>query len=204
MTPRGNNAERSAATRAALVSAARRLFEERSYAGAATGDIVAAAAVTRGALYHHFADKEALLRAVVIDIQEELIKLVIDAALAKEPDAWAVWTAGWLAFLDHADQPGVRVLMVDAPAVMGLEAWREIDDLYCLGAVIAGLRDLIEHGVIPDQPVEQLARVLLTGGNALATHIAGSADPAAERDRLIPVWLQQLEWIRQPLSTAPR
>ena len=88
--------------------------------------------------------------------------------------------------------------MVDAPAAMGLDAWREIDDLYCLNAVIAGLRDLIEHGVIADQPVESLARVLLTGGNALATHIAGSADPAAERDLLIPVWLRQLEWIRQP------
>ena len=198
MVRRGKNAERSASTRAALVAAARRLFEERGYAGTSTADIVSAATVTRGALYHHFADKEDLLRAVVIDIQEELIEQVIEAALAKEPDAWAVFTAGWLAFLGVADQPGVRVLMVDAPAVMGLEAWREIDDVYCLGAVIAGLRDLIEHEVIPDQPVENLARVLLTGGNALATHIAGSADPAAERDRLIPVWLHQLEWIRQP------
>jgi hypothetical protein len=88
--------------------------------------------------------------------------------------------------------------MVDAPAVMGLDAWREIDDVYCLNAVIAGLRDLIDHGVIVDQPLEPLARVLLTGGNALATHIAGSADPAAERDALIPIWLRQLESIRQP------
>lgn len=197
-----SNAARSAATRAALVSAARRLFEDRGYAGTATADIVGSAGVTRGALYHHFVDKEDLLRAVVIDIQEELIERVIAAALAKEPNAWEVFTAGWVAFLGVADQPGVRVLMVDAPAVMGLEAWREIDDVYCLNAVIAGLRDLIEHGVMSEQPVEPLARVLLTGGNALATHIAGSADPAAEQDRLIPVWLRQLEWIRdtQPLE----
>lgn len=184
------------------MSAARRLFEERGYAGTATADIVRDAGVTRGALYHHFVDKQDLLRAVVIDVQEELIERVIAAALAKEPNGWEVFTAGWVAFLGVADQPGVRVLMVDAPAVMGLEAWREIDDVYCLNAVIAGLRDLIEHGVMSEQPVEPLARVLLTGGNALATHIAGSADPAAERDRLIPVWLRQLEWIRdtQPLE----
>jgi hypothetical protein len=140
----------------------------------------------------------------VIEIQEELIERVIEAALAHEPDAWAVFTAGWVAFLGVADQPGVRVLMVDAPAVMGLEAWREIDDLYCLNAVIAGLRDLIEHGVVPDQPVEPLARVLLTGGNALATHIAGSAHPALERDRLIPIWLRQLDWIREPQRLEAR
>lgn len=184
------------------MKAARQQFEERGYAGTATADIVRAAGVTRGALYHHFVDKEDLLRAVVIELQEELIERVIAEALAQEPDAWAIFTTGWLAFLGVADQPGVRVLMVDAPAVMGLEAWREIDDVYCLNAVIAGLRDLIEHDVIPDQPVEPLARVLLTGGNALVTHIAGSADPAAERDRLIPVWIRQLEWIRdtQPLE----
>jgi AcrR family transcriptional regulator len=197
--PRRSNADRSKATREALVSAARRLFEQRGYAGTSTADIVREAAVTRGALYHHFVDKEDLLRAVVIEIQEEILDRVIEQALAKEPDAWAVWTAGWTAFLGIADQPGVRVLMVDAPAVLGLEAWREIDDVYCLNAVIAGLRDLIHHEVIPDQPIESLARVLLTGGNALATHIAGSADPAAERDRLVPVWLDQLEWIRRPL-----
>ena len=200
---RGSNAERSAATRAALVSAARRLFEEKGYAGTSTADIVRAAEVTRGALYHHFVDKEDLLRAVVIQLQEEILDRVMAAALA-EPEPWDLWTSGWLAFLGIADQPGVRVLMVDAPAVMGLDAWREIDDVYCLSPVIAGLRDLIDHGVIPDQPVEALARVLLTAGNALATHIAGSPDPAAERDRLIPVWLRQLEWIRQPLPEEAR
>jgi AcrR family transcriptional regulator len=197
--PRGPHAERTAATRRKLVDAARVLFEERGYAGTSTADIVRRAEVTRGALYHHFADKQDLLRAVVIEIQEELLDRVMAAALA-EPEPWDLWIAGWLAFLDIADRPMVRVLMVDAPAVMGLDAWREIDDQYCLTAVIAGLRDLIDHGLIVDQPVEPLARVLLTAGNALATHIAGSSDPAAERATLIPVWLRQIEWIREPLE----
>ena len=199
---RGSNAQRTAATRAALVSAARRLFEEQGYATTATADIVSAAHVTRGALYHHFADKLDLLRAVVIEIQEELIERVLEAALA-EPEAWDLFVAGWTAFLNVADHPALRLLMVDAPAAMGLDAWREIDDVYCLNAVIAGLRDLIDHGVIPEQPLEALARVLLTAGNALATHIATSADPAAERAALIPVFLRQLEFIRPARVEAP-
>ena len=199
---RGSNAERTAATRAALVGAARRRFEAQGYAATATADIVNEAHVTRGALYHHFTDKLDLLRAVVIEIQEELIETVLAAALA-EPEAWDLFVAGWTAFLNVADYPALRLLMVDAPAAMGLEAWREIDDQYCLNAVIAGLRDLIDHGVIPEQPLEALARVLLTSGNALATHIATSADPAAERAALIPVFLHQLEFIRPARVEAP-
>src|ERR1700694_4831686 len=150
---RGNNAQRTAATRAALVSAARRLFEEGGYPAPSTADIVSGALVTRGALYHHFADKLDLLRAVVIEIQEGLIERVLEAALA-EPEAWDLFVAGWTAFLNVADHPALRLLMVDAPAAMGLDAWREIDDVYCLNAVIAGLRDLIDHGVIPEHPLE--------------------------------------------------
>lgn len=202
---RGTNAQRTAATRAALVRAARRLFEEQGYAATSTADIVRGADVTRGALYHHFADKLDLLRAVVIEIQEELIERVLEAALA-EPEAWDLFVAGWTAFLKVADHPALRLLMVDAPAAMGLDAWREIDDVYCLNAVIAGLRDLIDHGVITEIPEPQLAalaRVLLTAGNALATHIATSADPAAERAALIPVFLRQLEFIRPARVEAP-
>ena len=203
MSPaKGRNAERTAATRAALVGAARRLFEERGYAATSTADIVSAARITRGALYHHFADKLDLLRAVVIEIQEGLIERVLEAALA-EPEAWDLFVAGWTAFLNVADHPALRLLMVDAPAAMGLDAWREIDDMYCLNAVIAGLRDLIDHGVIPEQPLDALARVLLTAGNALATHIATSADPAAERAALIPVFIRQLEFIRPARVEAP-
>ncbi len=199
---RGSNAQRTAATRAALVGAARRLFEEQGYAPTSTADIVRVAQVTRGALYHHFADKLDLLRAVVIEIQEGLIEVVLAAALA-EPEAWDLFVAGWTAFLNVADHPALRLLMVDAPAAMGLDAWREIDDRYCLNAVIAGLRDLIDHGVIPEQPLEALARVLLTAGNALATHIVTSADPAAERAALIPVFVRQLEFIRPARVAAP-
>jgi AcrR family transcriptional regulator len=203
MSPaRGGNAERTAATRAALVGAARRLFEAHGYAATATADIVAAAEVTRGALYHHFTDKLDLLRAVVIEIQEELIETVLAAALA-EPEAWDLFVAGWTAFLNVDDHAALRLLMVDAPAAMGIDAWREIDDRYCLNAVIAGLRDLIDHGVIPEQPLDALARVLLTSGNALATHIATSNDPAGERAALVPVFLHQLEFIRPARVEAP-
>ncbi len=111
---RRTNDERAKATRAALITAARRLFEQRGYSATATEDVVRAASVTRGALYHHFGDKRDLLRAVVIEIQEELLDRVI-AAAAAATSPWAMFVAGWLAVLDIADRPEARVLMVDAP-----------------------------------------------------------------------------------------
>jgi AcrR family transcriptional regulator len=178
-----------------LVSAARRLFEERTYDATSTADIVQAAGVTRGALYHHFEDKRDLLRAVFIEIQEEVAERVLTSALA-ESDPWEFFVAGWMAFLNATDAPTVRLLMIDAPAALGVAEWTAIDDVYCLQPAIAGLEHLVRNGVVADQPLEPLGRVLLTASNALAGLIAASEDPEATRSTVVPIWRRMLEAVK--------
>ena len=180
------------------MDAARRLFERDGYGATTTEAVVAAAGVTRGALYHHFEDKRDLLRAVVIQIQEEIAERVVEAALA-QTEPWELFVAGWMAFLDgETETPSVRLLMVDAPAALGIEEWTAIDDVYCLRPAIAALDHLIEQAVIDPQPVEPLARILLTASNALATLIASSDDPAATRVAVIATWRRMLEGACRP------
>ena len=129
------------ATRAALVAAARNLFAERGYAGVGTEEIVKRAGVTRGALYHHFADKEDLMRAVLHDLSRELAEASATAAL-KETDQWRQILAAVEAFLDACTDPAVqRIVMTDAPSVLGWDEWREIDTQYGLGLVKASLEN---------------------------------------------------------------
>src|SRR3954465_3492322 len=120
---RSKHAERSDATRAALIAAARRLFAQRGYAGVGTEEIVRAAGVTRGALYHQFADKRELFAAVFEETEAELIA----EAARRAPDAKGPVEAlrsGFLGWLDACSEPGTqRIVLVDAPAVLGWEEW---------------------------------------------------------------------------------
>jgi AcrR family transcriptional regulator len=115
------------ATRRALTEAARRLFVERGYADTATPDIVAAADVTRGALYHHFEDKRALFRAV-IEQEAEAVAKAIDAAAAPAETPREALLSGASAYFAAMDMPGrVRLLLREAPAVLGAEGVAAID-----------------------------------------------------------------------------
>src|SRR5437667_9561848 len=125
--------ERSEATRSALFKAARGLFAERGYADVATEEIVQAAGVTRGALYHHFDGKRELLAAVYEEIERELTERIASEALGGSDPVEAL-RAGANAFLDHCLEPEVQqVVLLDAPAVLGWERWRDIRARYCLG-----------------------------------------------------------------------
>src|SRR5687767_6457834 len=118
--------ERSEKTRAALTSAARRLFADRGYAGVGTEEIVRAAGVTRGALYHHFSGKPDLLEAVYEQIEREITQKIATGALAGA-DPLEALHAGSEMFLDVCLEPEVqRIVLLDAPAVLGWERWREI------------------------------------------------------------------------------
>ncbi|MGH2950711.1 MAG: TetR/AcrR family transcriptional regulator, partial [Solirubrobacterales bacterium] len=130
---RRTQAERSQATRAALIGAARELFADRGYAGVGTEEIVKGAGVTRGALYHHFGGKRDLLRAVYEQMESEFMERI---AAAASPGAGALETmrAGAEMFLDHCLEPDVqRIVLLDAPAVLGWDEWREIGADYGLG-----------------------------------------------------------------------
>jgi AcrR family transcriptional regulator len=178
---RGRQAERSEATRKALVDVGRKLFAKRGYADVGTEEIVRRAGVTRGALYHHFSGKEDLFRAVAEQVEEEMTRKSAEAALAHQ-DPWEQQRAGWEAFLDACLDPAVqRIILLDAPSVLGPKAWREIASKYGLALVQFGLRSLMEAGVIEEQPVDPLAHLVIGALSEAAVVIAQAEDTEAAR-----------------------
>jgi AcrR family transcriptional regulator len=196
MTPPTSKAEQGEATRAGLVEAARELFTERGYGGVGTEEIVRRARVTRGALYHHFADKRDLFRAVHEQIEQEVVD-AIAAQMAGAGDPLELLRVGTRAFLDVCTDPAItRVTLIDAPSVLGWEEWREIDMRYGLGLVSAGLQGAIDAGAIPPQPVRPLAHLLLGAMGEAGMAIANAEDPTAARAEIEPALLSLLEGLR--------
>jgi AcrR family transcriptional regulator len=178
---RRTQAERSSATRRALLDAGRELFAERGFAGAGQEDIVERAGVTRGALAHHFATKKGLFRAVVESVEIELTGNIATVAMRGD-DPMAHLRLGCLAFLDAALDPAVRrIVLLDAPAVLGWQEWREIDATYGLGLVSEVLEHCMEAGILPPRPVQPLAHILLAALNEAAMLVANANDPVATR-----------------------
>jgi AcrR family transcriptional regulator len=179
--PKGRKAEQSQGTRAALLVVARRLLAERGYAAVSTEEIVRHAGVTRGALYHHFRDKRDLFRAVFEQVEQEVAEKVAVAALS-ETDPWLAQMAAVEAFLDTCLEPAVQqIVLVDAPSVLGLATWRELEALYGLGLVRAGLQLLIDAGTIDPQPVEPLAHLVFGALTEAGLLIARAEDVEAAR-----------------------
>src|SRR5215470_5176370 len=128
-------AEQSRETQDRLLRAARQLFTERGYAGTAMEDLVAKAGMTRGALYHQYADKRDLFRAVFEAVESELGQQLA-VAVGSETDPWQMLRAGARAFLAAATEPSIRqIVLIDGPAVLGWEEWRRIDSQHSLGMV---------------------------------------------------------------------
>jgi AcrR family transcriptional regulator len=167
---------RSEATRRLLVTAARRLFGARGYAGVGTEEIVRAAGVTRGALYHQFRDKADLFAAVVEQVEAEIMEQVVAGAGAAA-DPVAELRTGMRLFLDAcADQEVERIILLDAPAVLGWEAWRDLAGRYGLGLVQIALQAAIDAGAIIPQPVVPLAHVLIGALDECALYVARAQD----------------------------
>ena len=178
---RGRQAERSQATRSALVEVARRVFTERGFAETSTEEIVREAGVTRGALYHHFKDKQDLFRAVLEDIEVRLTERCTHA-VSREKNLKDGLLAGCNEFLDACLEPDVqRIALIDGPAVLGWDAWREMDECYGLGLMTMGIEAAIAEGVIEKQPARPLAQMLLGALTEAAMLIARSSDVKTTR-----------------------
>lgn len=177
---RRSQAQRRAATRRALLGAARELFAADGYSGVSTEALVRRAGVTRGALYHHFVDKRDLFRALVEELEEELEEMVLGAAREaheRSGDAGEAFAAGFDAFLDACARPEFgRVLFVDGPSALGWEEWHEIDARYALAQTEAGLGALISAGRMEDRPVGPLARLLHGASIEAALYVAAAED----------------------------
>jgi len=181
---RRTQAQRSEATRAALLGAARRLFAERGYEDVATEEIVRAAGVTRGALYHHFGGKAELLEAVYERLEGESTERVARVVLGSELHSpLAAMKAGIEAFLDECRKPEMQQIgLHDAPAVLGWERWREIAAVNGLGLIEASLAAAIEAGEIRDLPLRPLAHLLLGALDEAALVVARSDDRKARAE----------------------
>lgn len=175
---RRTQAERTAATRAQLIGAARKLFADKGFSEVSTQAIVAAAGVTRGALYHQFADKTELFAAVYEDVERELVADIGRQISAAGPgDPLEAMRVGARLFLDGCSAPDVQqIVLIDAPAVLGWERWRAVGVKYGLGVIEAMLAAAIEQGAIPQQPLRSTAHVLLGALDEAALFVARAAD----------------------------
>ena len=177
--------ERSAATREALVAAGRALFAEHGFAEVGTETIVRAAGVTRGALYHHFADKTELF-AAVYEAVEQSVTTRLDEAVgaAGTGDALELMKFGARAWLTVAAEPEVRrIALIDAPVVLGWARWREVSLRYGLGLVQSLLEHGISTGALPAQPPAPLAHVLIGALDEAALYVAQSDSPGTATAR---------------------
>jgi len=175
---RRTQAERAAETRDALIAAARPLFAAQGFSEAALETIVRAAGVTRGALYHHFADKTELFAAVFEQVEAELAARMGEAiAASNQTDPVEVMRLGAGFWLDACSDPEVqRIVLVDAPAVLGWTRWTEIGNRYNVGLVRALLTDAVETGRIPSQPIEATALTILGAMREATLYVALAED----------------------------
>jgi AcrR family transcriptional regulator len=178
---RRTQADRSAATTAALVKAARELFAEQGFAATSRDQIAERAGVTRGALYHHFESKTAVAAAVVVALEEELVERIVTAA-AEAEDVRTQLHLACRAYMDAAADPTIARILADAPAILGVAACRQLDAESCLPLLEDGFARAANEGVdVPGDPA--VAAALLLGFlNEAAGLIAAAPFNRARRE----------------------
>ncbi len=196
MAVKSRQAQHSASTRAALLRIARRLFAEHGYTGTATEEVVRRAHLTRGALYHHFRDKKDLFMAVLDEEQKKLAAKAMEVA-ATQPDPWSAMVASANAFLDAClDHAVQQIVLIDGPAVLGLEQWREKDQSYYLANTKAAIESAIAMGLVERQSVDALAHIIFGALNEAAMLIANADDKVAARREVRGVVERLFEGLR--------
>jgi AcrR family transcriptional regulator len=185
---RSRRVDYTESTRQALVDSALDLFTKRGYAATSLDTIVKRARVTKGALYHHFSGKQALFEAV-FDAVETATIARLATVVDGDGSAWERAMAGIQAYVRVCLEPSYqRIVVHEAPVVMGWERWREAEEHFSYGLVRATVEALVEAGEIEALPVEVTARVLFGSLQAGAETIAGSPEPkktAAEVTKVI-------------------
>src|SRR5215212_10154767 len=192
----GRREAEARATREALIGAALELFTERGYSAIGTEEIVSRAKVTRGALYHHFEDKRDLFRAVFERVEGDLMER-IGATMGGADDAWELMLAGMRSFLNACEEPAVKqISLTDAPAVLGWEEWREIDNRHGLGVTRAALERAVAAGVLRPIAVEAMAHLFVAALSEAAFVIAYADRPRKARAEVEEALVQLVEGLR--------
>jgi AcrR family transcriptional regulator len=164
-----------------LIAVARRRFAEAGYHAAGTPELVRLAGVTRGALYHHFRDKQQLFEAVFRQVADELSGAAGAAVAPLVDDPWRQLLEGLRAYLRlvAASREAQRILLLDGPAVFGWARWREIQSDYTFGQLVRTLQRLVDRGLIAARPPAPLAHLMLAALNDAAMSIAHAGDAQA-------------------------
>ena len=194
---RRTQADRSATTREALIAAARRLFAAQGFAEVATDAIATEAGVTRGALYHQFADKVALFDAVVDAVEADIVaRLAAQAAAAGVSDPVEGMRQSVRSWLEICVEPEIhRIALIDGPSVLGWARWREVCQRHVFGLVEVVLTQAMEEGRIRPQPVRPLAHVFMGASDEAALYVAEAADQARARAEMIEVLDQLIDGV---------
>jgi AcrR family transcriptional regulator len=175
----GKRAAQGRATRGQLIEVATRLFAEHGYEGTSIEAVLSAAGVSRGALYHHFAGKEALFEAVVSAVSEQVTAKLTETVQGCADPLDAMRTAA-LAWIDLAADPVIqRVVLVDAPSVLGWDRWRAMDDGRTLGAMRVMLQAISDSGRLPAELVGPFSHMILAALDEIVLVIARAPDSAA-------------------------
>jgi AcrR family transcriptional regulator len=183
MTPR-RTTDQAAETRALLVRAGRELFGSIGFSAAKASDIAQRAGVTRGALLHHFGDKEGLFAAVLEEVEAESATHVLEAAITgSDPLQWL--RRGFEAFLLECVKPDItQIMLIDGPSVLGWETWHEIDARYGYQPLLDVVAAAVAAGLVESDDPSSLAYLLLGALTEAGTVIAHAKDPEAARVRM--------------------
>jgi AcrR family transcriptional regulator len=194
---RSRRADYSESTKQALVDSATDLFTKNGYAATSLDAIVKRARVTKGALYHHFSGKQALFEAAFNQVETRAM-----AQLGKAIDGagspWERALDGVQEYIRVCLDPAYQRLVIrEAPVVMGIERWREAEEHFSFGIVRSVLERLIEAGEIGDVPVEVTARMMFASLSAGAQIIADASDPKKASAEVFTALIHMIEGIRR-------
>ena len=180
-------------TAAHLVAIARKHFRTRGYTSTALEDIAKEAGMTRGAVYHHFNGKKGLFLAVFSDAQENIANRIIKVDKSGLP-IWDRFIACNRVFLEAClDSELQKIVLIDAPAVLGWDEWRKIDEEITLGILRSHLKELIDKGIIKPLPLEPLTHAISGANNEVLLWIAESDDPQKAFDEAFST-INELLW----------
>src|SRR5579884_2416993 len=194
--PRSRRDEYSEATRRALLESAGRLFAEKGFAVTSLDEVAAEARVTKGAVYHHFANKQALFEAVADQAEQETGSAIV-AAFVEKPDPWEGSIAGLDCFLERCLDPVYRRLCFEeGPAVMGFANWWEHGERHVIGVIRGMLAALDEHGLIEHDDLDALTQLLFGSAVACALAIARADDPKSDSLRMREATIRLVEGLR--------
>ena len=175
--------EQGTATRVRIVDAAIELFAAHGYDGTSIEAVLERAGVSRGSLYHHFSGKETLFEAVLVAVEAEIGSQIAEAgAAAGVSTAREALRVGCLTWVHLAGDPVVRrIVLIDAPAVLGWQRWREIEEDAPLGMMRIVMQAAADEGQLDADLVDMYAHLVLATMNELALVVARADDPAAAR-----------------------